>query len=101
LTTEHVFATLIEHLFGRQTMRRLMTMGSAAAIAAALVLSYAAPSPGAQNPRHYTVHPGDTLWAIAAKRYPGSDTRDTVVRIQQANDLGGGVLAAGQTLVLP
>ncbi len=82
-------------------MRRLMTMGSAAAITAALVLSYAAPSPGAQTPRHYTVHSGDTLWAIASTRYPGSDTRDTVVRIQQANHLGGGVLAAGQTLVLP
>ena len=82
-------------------MRRLMTLGSAAAVSAALVLGFAAPSPGAQTPRHYTVRSGDTLWAIAAKRYPGSDTRGSVYRIEQANGLGGAAIAAGQTLVLP
>ena len=47
------------------------------------------------------VQPGDTLWAIAAARYPGEDTRERVDAIERANGLAGPVIAAGETLQLP
>jgi LysM repeat protein len=48
----------------------------------------------------YVVQAYDTLWSIAAARYAG-DTRDAIYRIQQANDLSGATLHAGQRLLLP
>ena len=47
------------------------------------------------------VKPGDTLWAIAAVRYPGADTRERVDAIERLNGLGGPVIVAGETLQLP
>jgi LysM repeat protein len=47
------------------------------------------------------VQPGDTLWAIAAARYPGADTRERVDAIERLNGLGGPVIVAGETLQLP
>lgn len=56
---------------------------------------------GASRPgERYTVHPGDTLWSIAAKRY-GGDPREGIWRIEQANGLASGSLAVGQALLLP
>jgi len=82
-------------------MRRLVTLGSATVLCGALMLSFASPSTGAQPPRHYTVRPGDTLWVIAARRYPTLDPREAVFRIEQANDLNGHPLAVGRELALP
>ena len=48
----------------------------------------------------YVVRQHDTLWDIASTRYAG-DVRAAVYRIQEANDLHGGVLRPGQRLVLP
>jgi LysM repeat protein len=48
-----------------------------------------------------TVQPGDTLWAIASSRYPGSDVRDKVWQIEQANHLAGKTLQPGETLQVP
>ena len=65
-------------------------------------MSYAAPSSsGASHPRHHGVRGGETLWSIAEHAYPSSDPRDAVYRIEQANDLHGSVINAGQVLVLP
>ncbi|HEY8740086.1 MAG TPA: LysM peptidoglycan-binding domain-containing protein [Candidatus Dormibacteraeota bacterium] len=47
------------------------------------------------------VEPGDTLWAIAAQRYPGTDVRSKVWQIEQANHLSNHVLKAGQALRVP
>jgi LysM repeat protein len=57
-------------------------------------------SQGAGPAVHYTVKPGDTLWAIAASRYAG-DPRDAIYRIEQRNHLDGAVIVTGQMLLLP
>jgi hypothetical protein len=102
LTTEHLFATIIEHMFASLDIRRLLTLVAASAVLLALVMSYAAPSSrGASHPRRHAVQVGETLWSIALRAYPSSDPRDAVYRIEQANDLHGAGIAAGQDLVLP
>jgi LysM repeat protein len=49
----------------------------------------------------YQVRPGDTLWAIATQRYPGSDVREKVGEIEQANGLQGPFIVPGQVLKVP
>jgi hypothetical protein len=58
------------------------------------------PSTGAGRERTYVVRPTDTLWSIAAARYPG-DTREGVWKLQERNHLPGTVLVPGQRLVVP
>ncbi len=82
-------------------MRRIITIIVATGCAGALLLSFAAPSPGASTPTRYTVHAGDTLWAIADHRYGDRDPRAAIYDIQQANHLDGSAIAVGQTLLLP
>jgi nucleoid-associated protein YgaU len=48
-----------------------------------------------------TVEPGDTLWAIASQRYPGTDVRAKVWQIEQANHLSHETLHPGETLQVP
>ena len=48
-----------------------------------------------------TVRPGDTVWSIAAQRYPGADTRDKVGEIMAANGLHDALLRPGQKLRVP
>ena len=47
------------------------------------------------------VQPGDTLWSIAANRYPTDDVRVRVEDIEQANGLQSPIIEVGQTLRLP
>lgn len=47
------------------------------------------------------VQPGDTLWSIAAERYPSDDVRERVQDIERENGLQGPTIEVGQTLVLP
>jgi LysM domain len=104
LTTEHVFATITEHMFGTSDIRRLVSLAAAAACALALAMSYApSSSNGAApaHPRHHLVSTGETLWVIAEHSYPSADPRNAVYKIEQANDLHGAAIAAGQVLVLP
>jgi hypothetical protein len=103
LTGEHVFATIIEHMFATLDIRRLLTLVAAGAVLLALVMSYAAPSSSgaSSHPRHHAVQTGETLWSIALRAYPSSDPRDAVYRIEGANHLHDTGIAAGQVLVLP
>jgi LysM repeat protein len=48
-----------------------------------------------------TVQSGDTLWSIAADRYPGADVRAKVFQIEQANHLNGPAIEAGEKLQVP
>ena len=66
----------------------------------AAVGGIARPSESAQPVRHYTVKPGDTLWAIAAARYAG-DPREAVWRLRQRNPAVAGGLQPGDVLTLP
>jgi nucleoid-associated protein YgaU len=57
---------------------------------------------GAQGPdATLTIQPGDTLWSIAASRYPGSDVRAKIWQIEQDNHLSGATLQPGQTIQVP
>ena len=54
------------------------------------------------QPRHaVTVQAGDTLWSVAARVAPHSDTRDVVAEIQSLNRLSGAVVVPGERLVVP
>jgi len=48
-----------------------------------------------------TVRPGDSVWTIAAQRYPGADTRDKVGEIMSANGLHDPTLFPGRQLRVP
>ena len=77
--------------------------------AALLALAYTqaagvGPAAGEGGPVRYetvTVVPGDTLWAIAIRRYPDADAREKVSEIEQANGLSSPVIEPGQRLKLP
>jgi LysM repeat protein len=47
------------------------------------------------------VQPGDTLWGIAAARYPGDDVRMRVDEIERLNGLHGPQIDVGETIQLP
>jgi LysM repeat protein len=56
---------------------------------------------GARGPAQtYRVRAGDTLWAIAARRYSG-DPREGVWKLQHRNHLPDPTIVPGQVLVLP
>lgn len=48
-----------------------------------------------------TVQPGDTVWGIAAGRYPSGDIRARVQEIERANGLSDPRLLPGQRLRIP
>ena len=47
------------------------------------------------------VQPGDTLWGIAAARYPGDDVRVRVDEIERLNGLHSPQIGVGEVLQLP
>ena len=67
----------------------------------ALVVGLAARSShGAGPKRTYVVRPGDTLWSVAERSYPG-DPRQGVWQIEQRNHLASATIVPGEKLVLP
>jgi LysM repeat protein len=49
-----------------------------------------------------TVRPGDSLWSIAARYTPASESiQETVDRIAATNHLSGGAIVPGQRLQIP
>jgi hypothetical protein len=57
-------------------------------------------SSGAGREHVYVVRPTDTLWSIAAARYPG-DPRDGVWKLQHRNHLTDTTILPGERLVVP
>jgi LysM repeat protein len=47
------------------------------------------------------VQPGDTLWGIAAARYPGDDVRVRIDEIERLNGLHSPQIGVGEVLELP
>ena len=70
-------------------------------LAAVLLLAHVSSSAGASHPRHHTVRAGETLWGIAEAGYPGSDPRQAIYRIEQANHLASATISPGMVLRLP
>lgn len=85
---------------GGYWFRRLL---AAAAVVGLMGVGMALAAQGSPPARYTTVvvQPGDSLWSIAAARYPGDDVRDRVQDIEQANGLSGPQIEVGQTLRLP
>ncbi|HKC19059.1 MAG TPA: LysM peptidoglycan-binding domain-containing protein, partial [Candidatus Dormibacteraeota bacterium] len=77
--------------------------GLAVVIVALTGVGMAVAAQGGTSVRYTTVvvQPGDTLWSIAGARYPGDDVRERVQDIEQANELSGPEIRAGETLRLP
>ena len=62
---------------------------------------FARPSGGAGRAQVYVVRPTDTLWAIAAERYPNADVRQKVDEIERTNGLSSPVIQPGESLRVP
>jgi len=78
-------------------------LGRLALIALAAILLWAlfAGETGAGGPeRSYRVQPGDTLWSIAVRTFPG-DPREGIWELRERNDLDTSTIVPGQVLVLP
>lgn len=90
----------------RLTRRGVAVLTSAViALAAVLVLAAWRSAPpaasggrGTHVPATVLVHPGDSLWAIAARIAPGTDPRAVVARLEQLNHLSGSVLRPGDVV---
>lgn len=70
-------------------------------LAALLLWAALAGESGAGGPeRSYRVKPGDTLWSIAERTFPG-DPREGVWELRTRNKLDSATIVPGQVLVLP
>ena len=84
-------------MFVSSFIGRVLLVASAALLLWALL----AGETGAGGPeRQYRVEPGDTLWSIAERTFPG-DPREGVWELRERNELDSAVIVPGQVLVLP
>jgi LysM domain len=72
----------------------------AAAIVAVLASTVEAAAPSGP-PRAVVVHPGDTLWSIAARVHPHGSLTDTMLTIERLNHMPDGTVYVGQQLLVP
>ena len=79
----------------------LVAVGVGVVVLLAIALAQTVHGGGTGGYDDVVVAPGDTVWSIAAARYPGDDTRERVSEIMSANGLGGPVLQPGQHLRVP
>ena len=79
--------------------RTLAVLGAVAAANLALALVVHGGTPAVYT--DVVVQPGDTLWSIAAERYPSDDVRARVQDIEIANQLSSPAIEVGETLRLP
>ena len=52
-------------------------------------------------PRAVVVHPGDTLWSIAARVHPRGSLTDTMLDDRAAESHADGTVYVGQQLLVP
>jgi nucleoid-associated protein YgaU len=89
-----------------RSARRIRPVGRLAAVmllALSVTLGLAIVAHGGTAPADSTVvvQAGDTIWSIAAQRYPSDDVRARVEGIERANRLQSPLIEAGETLHLP
>lgn len=84
---------------GRLVLFAMFLLLSAGVIALGATASRAADPPAATVTT--VVRPGDTLWSIAGRHFPGRDPVATVETIRRVNRLDGYDIYAGQELALP
>ena len=115
LTTERPFATVPEHMYAagysirplrssRQAPLRHLGRWALVLLAlAGLSVGLSKVALGEAPPVIATmvVEPGDTLWGIAAARYPSDDVRVRVDEIERLNGLHSPKIEVGETLRLP
>jgi LysM repeat protein len=80
---------------------RKAAIGVGAFLFMAVVLAQTAHGSTPGGVETVTVSPGQTLWQIAAERYPDADTRAKVVEIERLNGLAGPGLQVGEQLKVP
>ena len=84
-------------MFASSLLGRILLL----AVAVLLLWALFAGETGASGPgRSYRVKPGDTLWSIAERTFPG-DPREGVWELRERNRLGSSLIVPGQMLVLP
>ncbi|HEY9483759.1 MAG TPA: LysM peptidoglycan-binding domain-containing protein [Micromonosporaceae bacterium] len=84
---------------GRLVLAGLLLVFAAAMVGTlASTVEAAAPS---GPPRAVVVHPGDTLWSIAARVHPRGSLTDTMLTIERLNHMPDGTVYVGQQLLLP
>jgi nucleoid-associated protein YgaU len=89
-----------------RSVRRIRPIGRLAAVmllalSVSLGLAVVAHGGTAGQDATVVVQPGDTLWSIAAQRYPSDDVRARVGGIERANGMQSPVIEAGEILKLP
>ena len=76
----------------------LLVFAAAIVVVLASTVEAAAPS---VPPRAVVVHPGDTLWSIAARVHPRGSLTDTMLTIERLNHMPDGTVYVGQQLLVP
>jgi LysM domain-containing protein len=82
-------------------LRQLYRWALVLVAALAVMLALSRVAQGGVASATIVVQPGDTLWTIAAQRYPGDDTRARIDEIERMNNLSSPVIVVGETLRLP
>lgn len=88
----------------RLTRRGRVVLLCVGLLLAGLFVAIAAPVSRAADPAEpevVVVHPGDTLWSVAARHVPSQDPYGTIEEIRRLNDLQGHTIHPGQELILP
>jgi nucleoid-associated protein YgaU len=88
-----------EQMYALAARRALLVLGALLFLSAACARAAWGSTPAAYDT--VTVHAGDSVWTIAAQRYPAADTRDKVGEIMSANGLHDPTLLPGQHLKVP
>jgi hypothetical protein len=82
-------------------LRRSLLLGAAVAVTSCLAMTGVAQGADRGEPPMVVVRSGDTVWNIAAQRYPGDDVREVVQEILQLNRLSSPIIQPGEALTLP
>lgn len=84
------------------TVRLAILLAAAGAVLLLLLGSGAGAGTVLTPTEIHVVRSGETLWSIASSLVPPSeDTRPMVAKLKRLNKLDGGMIAVGQTLMVP